>query len=97
MNKLILVDNLTEEQKQQVTLTSGKNWDDVVTVNFQLCKDGSVVNHKVDYKTVATSIYDTIDAMNLLFANKHSKFYQSAKKRANVSNEQVNSVRSLFK
>ena len=97
MNKLILVDNLTEEQKQQVTLTSGKTWDDVTTINYQLCKDGSVANYKVEYKAVETSSYDMINAMNLLFANKHSKYYQSAKKRANVSNEQVNSARSLFK
>lgn len=97
MNKIISVENLTKEQKKQVILTSGKTWDDVIAVNFQLRKDGSVANYKVDYKAVATNGYDVVDAMNLLLANKHSKSYQSAKKRANVSNEQVNSARRLFK
>lgn len=97
MNKLILVENLTEEQKQQVNLTSGKTWDDVIAVNFQLRKDGTVANYSVDYKTDATSGDVVTDAMSLLFADKHSKSYQSAKKRANVSNEQVNSARCLLK
>ena len=96
MNKIISVDNLTKEQKQQVSLTNGKTWDDVIAVNFQLRKDGSVANYSVDYKTDATS-GDVVDAMNLLFADKHSKSYQSAKKRANVSNEQINSARRLLK
>jgi len=96
MNKLILSKNLTKEQKQQVSLTSGKTWEDVIAVNFQLRKDGTVANYSVDYKTDATS-GDLVDAMNLLFANKHSKSYQSAKNRANVSNEQVNSARRLLK
>lgn len=96
MNKLISVENITEEQKEQVSLTSGKTWDDVVAVNFQLRKDGTVANYSVDYKTNATS-GDVVDAMNLLFADKHSKSYQSAKNRANVSNEQVNSARRLLK
>lgn len=97
MNKIISVENLAKEQKEQVILTSGKTWDDVIAVNFQLRKDGSVANYKVDYKAVATNGYDITDAMNLLFANKYSKSYQSAKKRANVSNKQVNSARRLFK
>lgn len=97
MNKIISVENLTKEQKEQVILTSGKTWEDVIAVNFQLRKDGSLANYKVDYKAVATNGYDVVDAMNLLFANKYSKSYQSAKKRANVSNEQVNSTRRLFK
>ena len=93
MNKIISVDNLT---KEQVILTNGKTWDDVIAVNFQLRKDGSIANYSVDYKTDTTS-GDVVDAMNLLFADKHSRSYQSAKKRANVSNEQVNSARRLFK
>ena len=97
MNKIISVENLTKEQKEQVILTSGKTWEDIIAVNFQLRKDGSLANYKVDYKAVATSGHDITDAMNLLFANKHSKSYQSAKKRANVSNEQANSARRLFK
>lgn len=97
MNKLILSENLTKEQKEQVILTSGKTWDDVIAVNFQLRKNGTVANYSVDYKTDATSGDIVTDAMNLLFADKHSKSYQSAKKRANVSNEQVNSARRLLK
>ena len=97
MNKLILVENLTEEQKQQVILTSGKTWDDVIAVNFQLRKDGSAANYSVDYKADATSGDTVTDAMNLLFADKHSKSYQSAKKRANVSNEHIDSARRLLK
>ena len=93
MNKIISVENLT---KEQVILTNGKTWNDVVAVNFQLRKDGSIANYSVDYKTDATS-GDVVDAMNLLFADKHSRSYQSAKKRANVSNEQANSARRLFK
>jgi len=96
MNKLILSENLTKEQKKQVILTSGKTWEDVIAVNFQLRKDGTVANYSVDYKTDATS-GDVVDAMNLLFADKHSKSYQSAKNRANVSNEQVSSARRLLK
>ena len=97
MNKLILVENLTEEQKQQVILTSGKTWQDVIAVNFQLRKDGTVANYSVDYKTDATSGDIVTDAMNLLFADKHSKSYQSAKNRANVSQKQANSARRLLK
>lgn len=97
MNKIISVKNLTKEQKEQVILTSGKTWEDVIAVSFQLRKDGSVANYKVDYKAVATNGYDVVDAMNLLFANKRSKYYQSAKKRDNVSNKQVNSARRLLK
>ncbi|ANK63347.1 hypothetical protein AYR56_05465 [Loigolactobacillus backii] len=96
MNKLILSKNLTKEQKQQVILTSGKTWDDVVAVNFQLRKDGTVANYSVDYKVDATS-GDVVDAMNLLFTDKHSKSYQSAKNRANVSQGQINSARRLLK
>lgn len=91
------MNKITKEQKEQVILTSGKTWEDVIAVNFQLRKDGSVANYKVDYKAVATNGYDVVDTMNLLFANKHSKSYQSAKRRANVSNEQVNSARRLLK
>ena len=97
MNKLILVKNLTKEQKQQVMLTNGKTWEDVIAVNFQLRKDGTIANYSVDYKAVATSGHDITDAMNLLFADQHSKSYQSAKKRANASNEQINSARRLLK
>ena len=97
MNKLILSENLTEEQKQQVILTSGKTWEDVIAVNFQLRKDGTVANYSVDYKTDATSGDIVTDAMNLLFADKHSKSYQAAKNRANVSQGQINSARRLLK
>lgn len=96
MNKIISVESLTKEQKEQVILTNGKTWEDVIAVNFQLCKDGTIANYSVDYKADATS-GDVVDAMNLLFADKHSKSYQSAKKRANVSNKQVNSARRLLK
>ena len=96
MNKLILSENLTKEQKQQVILTSGKTWDDVIAVNFQLRKDGTVASYSVDYKADATSGDVVTDAMNLLLADKHSKSYQAAKNRANVSNEQVNSARRLI-
>lgn len=97
MNKLILSENLTVEQKKQVRLTNGKTWDDVIAVNFQLRKDGSVANYSVDYKADATSGDSVTDAMNLLFAGKHSKSYQSAKNRANVSQKQINSARRLLK
>lgn len=38
---------------------------------------------------------DIVDSMNLLFANKHSREYQSAKKRTSATNDDVNRARRI--
>lgn len=52
MNTKIKVADLTQAQRENVILESGKTWDDVESVNYQLRKDGSVANYSVEYKTV---------------------------------------------
>lgn len=96
MNNIVKAEDLTTEQKASVILPYSKTWDDVVSVNFQMRKDGSVSNYSIAYKYVEQTVPDLIDAMTMLFGKKHSRVYQSAKKRLGVSNDNINSARRIY-
>lgn len=96
MNKIVLATDLTEEQKAKVILEYGQTWDNVESVNFQLRKDGSISNFNVNYNYEESTGSDVIDGMNLIFANKHSREYQSAKKRVSASNNGIDRARQTF-
>lgn len=49
MNNTIKVNELTQTQRQQIILSADKTWEDVESVNFQVRKDGSIANYKVNY------------------------------------------------
>lgn len=96
MNNIVKAEDLTAEQKESVILPYNKTWGDVVSINYQMRKDGSVSNYSIDYKYVEQTIPDMTDAMTMLFGKKHSRVYQSAKKRLGVSNNDINSARRIY-
>ncbi|MGK4094479.1 hypothetical protein AB0X79_08165 [Pediococcus pentosaceus] len=97
MNKIIKAEDLTSEEKNGVTLPFGRTWEDVESVNFQYKKDGSIVNYHVNYKyNCDNKGVDIVDRWQLLTGKKHSKAYQSAKKRSGISSETINSARSAL-
>lgn len=96
MNNIVKAEDLTAEQKASVILLCNKTWDDVVSVNFQMRKDGTVANYSIAYKYVEQTGPDMMDAMTMLFGKKHSRAYQSTKKRLGVSNDDVNSARRIY-
>lgn len=69
-------------------------------------KNGQIVNALKFYlgvcghdlkETADTPSIDMVDSMQLLFGNKHSKAYRSAKNRVGVTSKQVNAARQAFK
>lgn len=98
MNKIIKMEDLTSEEKNSVTLAYGKTWKDVESINFQYKKGGSMVHYHVNYRYNSDNKgVDVVDQWQLLTGKKHSKAYQSAKKRAGINNETINNARSALK
>lgn len=99
-NKWIVSSELTDEQKEIASdyITGTKTLADVEEVYFQVKKDGTLDHVSINYYddgSVKTEP-DMIDGMNLLFAGKHSKEYQAAKKTTSASNEQINNARRIL-
>lgn len=91
---------LTDEEKANINLDTAKDYN-----NFHIVYDkkgnlknikGYELSEKYLNKSKNTGI-DIVDSMQLLFGRKHSKAYQSAKKRVGVTNEQVNDARVAIK
>jgi hypothetical protein len=101
MNKKveILAEDIPESIKSQMIIQYGKTFEDVVKVSVQIGNDGKLKHYSVTYKYDSNldSKSDLIDGMQLLYGNKRSKEYQSAKKRKGVSNEQINRARQVMK
>lgn len=94
----ILAADIPENIKSQMILQHGKTFEDVVKVRAQIGSDGKLKHCGVTYKYDSSldSNSDFIDGMQLLYGNKKSKEYQSAKKRKGVSNEQINRARKVM-
>lgn len=101
MNKKveILAEDIPESIKSQMIIQYGKTFEDVVKVSVQIGNDGKLKHYSVTYKYDSNldSKSDLIGGMQLLYGNKRSKEYQSAKKRKSVSNEQINRARQVMK
>ena len=101
MNKKveILAEDIPESIKSQMIIQYGKTFEDVVKVSVQIGNDGKLKHYSVTYKYDSNldSKSDLIDGMQLLYGNKRSKEYQSAKERKGVSNEQSNRARKVVK
>jgi len=101
MNKKveILAEDIPESIKSQMIIQYGKTFEDVVKVSVQIGNDGKLKHYSVTYKYDSNldSKSDLIGGMQLLYGNKRSKEYQSAKKRKGVSNEQINRARQVMK
>lgn len=100
MNKTVLVNDLTNEQKEFTKLASDKAWSDVWSVTFQLNKKGELCQFNVNYKTssvTADAIYTSLDASVLLFGNPGSKEYKEAFKHSGKTRQQINAARRLMK
>lgn len=101
MNKKveILAEDIPESIKSQMIIQYGKTFEDVVKVSVQIGNDGKLKHYSVTYKYDSNldSKSDLIDGMQLLYGNKRSKEYQSAKKRKGVSNEKINRARQVMK
>jgi len=101
MNKKveILAEDIPESIKSQMIIQYGKTFEDVVKVSVQIGNDGKLKHYSVTYKYDSNldSKSDLIGGMQLLYGNKRSKEYQSAKKRKGVSNEQINRARQVTK
>ena len=101
MNKKveILAEDIPESIKSQMIIQYGKTFEDVVKVSVQIGNDGKLKHYSVTYKYDSNldSKSDLIDGMQLLYGNKRSKEYQSAKERKGVSNEQINRARQVMK
>ena len=95
----ILAENIPENIKSQMILEYGRTFDDVVKVSVQVGSNGKLKHCGVTYKYDKNldSKGDFIDGMQLLYGNKRSREYQSAKKRKGVSNEQINRARQVMK
>ena len=101
MNKKveILAEDIPESIKSQMIIQYGKTFEDVVKVSVQIGNDGNLKHYSVTYRYDSNldSKSDLIGGMQLLYGNKRSKEYQSAKKRKGVSNEQINRARQVMK
>ena len=74
----ILAENIPESIKNQMILEYGRTFEDVVKVRVQIGNDGKLKHYGVTYKYDSKS--DFIDGMQLLYGNKRSREYQSARK-----------------
>lgn len=78
----ILAEDIPESIKNQMILEYGRTFEDVVKVRVQMGSDGKLKHYGVTYKYDSSldSKSDFIDGMQLLYGNKRSREYQSAKK-----------------
>ena len=95
----ILAENIPENIKSQMVLEYGRTFEDVVKVRVHIDSNGKLKHCGVTYRYDSSldSKGDFIDGMQLLYGNKRSREYQSAKKRKGVSNEQINRARQVMK
>ena len=91
----IEANEITEEQKETVILQYGMTFDDVDYYTIKRRHGQNVISAHYIYKE--NDDKNLIDGLQMLYGNKHSKEYRSAKKRLGVTNDQVNSARKLVK
>ena len=90
---------LTGEERARLIIPAGQSQDDFISYQVRYNKKGRLLGvavHELKETAEDTGI-DIVDSIQLLFGNKHSKAYQAAKKRAGVTNDQVNSARLVIK
>ena len=78
----ILAENIPESIKNQMILEYGRTFEDVIKVRVQMGSDGKLKHCGITYKYDSSldSKSDFIDGMQLLYGNKRSREYRSAKK-----------------
>lgn len=92
-------DELTDEELANLIIPDGQFKDDYINYQVRYNKKGKLLGVSVYEikESKEDAGIDMVNSMQLLFGNKHSKAYQSAKKRAGVTNKQVNVARLVIK
>ena len=98
-------EELTAEEKEALVIPVTNELSDYANFQIRYNKKGELLGVKPhdfsESKSAAiekqTQKPDLIDSLQVLFnKNKHSKQYQSAKKRLNVTNKQINEARQVI-
>lgn len=99
LNAIKSYDELTDEELANLIIPDGQSKDDYINYQVRYNKKGKLLGVSVYEmkENKEDAGIDMVDSMQLLFGNKHSKTYQSAKKRAGVTNKQVNAARLVIK
>lgn len=99
VNAIKSYDELNDEEQARLIIPAGQSKNDYINYQVRYNKKGKLLGvavHEMKETKEDTGI-DMVDSMQLLFGNKHSKAYQSAKKRAGVTNKQINDARLVIK
>lgn len=88
-NKLILACDRSKEDYKNYWVRYNKKGELQGVAGYEFSKS-------YNDRTSEDDSIDLVDSMQLLFGNKRSKNYQSAKKRAGVTNQQVNAARKVW-
>lgn len=100
-----IYDELTLEEKEALVIPYSTKLSDYANFQVRYNKKGELLgvqahdfaekkSEKIEEQSQQP---DLLDSMQVLFnKNKHSKNYQQAKKRLNVSNEQINEARQVI-
>ena len=103
LNALKSYDELTDEEKEALIFAWTESKEDYANYQVRYNKHGLLLGVKghdfseKKIKELGQPHIDMVDSMQLLYGNKHSKAYQAAKKRAGVTNKQVNDARLVIK
>ena len=98
-------EELTAEEKEALVIPVTNELSDYANFQVRYNKKGELLGVKphnfLESKSAAiekrTQELDLIDGLQVLFnKNKHSKQYQSAKKRLGATNEHINEVRKVI-
>lgn len=99
VNAIKSYNELTDNEQAHLMLPYGDSKDDYINYQVRYNRKGTLLGvsgHELK-ETDEDAGVDMVDSMQLLFGNKRSKAYQSAKKRAGVASKQVNDARLVIK
>ena len=98
-------EELTTQEKEALVIPTTNKLSDYANFQVRYNKNGKLLGVQAHDFAESKSVEiekkaqepDLIDGLQVLFnKNKHSKAYQQAKKRLNVTNEQINEARKVI-
>lgn len=96
-------DELSDEERAALTFAWGESKEDYANYQVRYNKHGvllGVEGHDFSEnkkKELEQPHIDMVDSMQLLYGKKHSRAYQSAKKRVKATNNQINQARKVVR
>lgn len=91
--KSYLSNGLTLNDIDTVHMVVKKSTDEILHVSYKELK--SLEQLKVEAEEATKPRKDLLSGLNLMYSNKHSKAYQSAKKRTSLSDREIEASRNL--